>query len=99
MAQELLMTFEDDAGLAAVTLIPSRAKPGGVFRISVMLQMNTLLRDRKERRLKMKELGDWHGSILDRFLGHVTRRKETGCDGPATVTNNGDADAAVAVDD
>jgi len=50
LAQELLMTFEDDPWLVAVTLIPSRAKPGGVFRIKchTAATEEVALWDRKE---------------------------------------------------
>jgi selenoprotein W-related protein len=108
MAQELLMTFEDDAGLAAVTLIPSRAKPGGVFRIKCHTAdtADTLLWDRKENDgfPKMKELKQLVRDQISpaRFLGHsdTTDRKETVGDEAATVTNNSDADApATTVDD
>jgi selenoprotein W-related protein len=107
MAQELLMTFEDDTGLAAVTLIPSRAKPGGVFRIKchTAAAVETLLWDRKENDgfPKMKELKQLVRDQISpaRFLGHsdTTDRKETLGDGAATVTNTDDTDAAVTVDD
>ena len=107
MAQELLMTFEGDEGLAAVTLIPSRVKPGGVFRIKCHTAdtSDTLLWDRKESDgfPKMKELKQLVRDQISpaRFLGHsdTTDRKETVGDGAATVTKNGDADAAVTVDD
>jgi hypothetical protein len=64
-----------------------------------------LLRDRKENDGFPKNEGvEAAGNGIrypDRFLGHsdTTDRKETVGDGPVTVTNNGDADAAVAVDD
>jgi selenoprotein W-related protein len=106
MAQELLMTFEDDTGLAAVTLIPSRAKPGGVFRIKAHTAgaADTQLWDRKENDgfPKMKELKQLVRDQVSpaRFLGHsdTTDRKEVVGDGP-TTNNADDADAAVAVDD
>lgn len=105
MAQELLMTFEDDAGLAAVTLIPSRAKPGGVFRIKChTAAADTLVWDRKENNgfPKMKELKQLVRDQISpaRFLGHsdTTDRKEAVGDGSAT-NSDADTDAAVAVDD
>jgi selenoprotein W-related protein len=108
MAQELLMTFEDDAGLAAVTLIPSRAKPGGVFRIKchTAAAAHTLLWDRKENDgfPKMKELKQLVRDQISpaRFLGHsdTIDRKEADGDGPATNTVDADTNAAVTtVDD
>jgi selenoprotein W-related protein len=103
MAQELLMTFEDDAGLAAVTLIPSRAKPGGVFRIkchtAAAADADALLWDRKENDgfPKMKELKQLVRDQIstDRFLGHsdTTDRKEAVADGPAKNTTYTDATA------
>jgi selenoprotein W-related protein len=103
MAQELLTTFEDDAGLAAVTLIPSRAKPGGVFRIKCHTEAaaDTLLWDRKENDgfPKMKELKQLVRDHISpaRFLGHsdTTDRQEAVGDGP--TTNTGDADSKTAV--
>jgi selenoprotein W-related protein len=105
MAQELLMTFEDESGLAAVTLIPSRAKPGGVFRIKCHAgdTADTLLWDRKENDgfPKMKELKQLVRDHISpaRFLGHsdTADRKEADEDGLATVTNTGDADTSATV--
>jgi selenoprotein W-related protein len=106
MAQELLMTFDDDAGLAAVTLIPSRAKPGGVFRIKchTASAADTLLWDRKENDgfPKMKELKQLVRDQVSpaRFLGHsdTTDRKEAVGDGP-TTNDAGDADDADTIKD
>jgi selenoprotein W-related protein len=103
MAQELLMTFEEEVGLAAVTLTPSREKPGGVFRIKCHTAAgDTLLWDRKENGgfPKMKELKQLVRDQVSpsHFLGHsdTEDRKQAVEEGPAT--SNVDDDAITADD-